>query len=580
MREENFGYNDYYFDYRSRIRQRQDETYEREDASKFVQAFINNFSFPTNLDELQYLIGQREGYSIEGLLEDEETNWTVPRWAKPGDIVFFMHAKTAISKITALVTELNKQKDSYTLEDFNVISAWLKRARDLYNAYGGKIMAIGRVAGAPERLDTDDGDDVTMHWSSKLYADIDSVIVLENPVDISEFNSFIQVTRGGAITPVLGDNYEKLRALIGRKNRLPRYVRESVAIPLPLRNINSRNWMEIAGDFRRSFNLEYQFRVYYVDYLLAKLGDRSKFNKECRCCKPINPDSFVDNVIMLNGKYLSVEIKLDIHAEKNIKGQVIKYCDVDQCYLKQGDSNFITSTDMYDSSCLIIDTYKVYMYDAVTDSITELYDLDRLHSKADVAGLRKLVANSVRTPDPAGNRKNRKSTITIQNMDISRMYTDAIVNAANTHLKPGTGVSGAIFSSAGYRRLSAACRKIGNCDVGSAVITPGFSLQAKYIIHTVGPIWKDGKNNEENHLYSAYVESLKLAMENECHSIAFPLLSTGAHGYPSDQAWKTAIQACRDFIEQNKDYRIDIVFVSLDDWMIQQGLVILETSSE
>ena len=135
------------------------------------------------------------------------------------------------------------------------------------------------------------------------------------------------------------------------------------------------------------------------------------------------------------------------------------------------------------------------------------------------------------------------SGIEIKKIGITRVAADAIVNAANDGLWAGGGVCGVIFEDAGYDELTEACDKIGGCKTGSAVITPGFKLPAKYIIHAVGPVWCGGDNNEPQLLYSAYEKSLMLAKENDCRSIAFPLISAGIFGYPVNQAWRKALQS-------------------------------------
>ncbi len=167
--------------------------------------------------------------------------------------------------------------------------------------------------------------------------------------------------------------------------------------------------------------------------------------------------------------------------------------------------------------------------------------------------------------------KRLNNAIAVQKISITDLSTDAIVNAANDCLWAGSGVCGAIFKAAGYEKLQAACDAIGHCDVGSAVITPGFNLKAKQIIHAVGPRWIDGEHQEPQQLYSAYENSLKLAKENKCHSIGFPLISAGIFGYPLQDAWKIAVQACLDFIEQNKEYDMKIIFAVLSDSILQEG---------
>lgn len=169
-----------------------------------------------------------------------------------------------------------------------------------------------------------------------------------------------------------------------------------------------------------------------------------------------------------------------------------------------------------------------------------------------------------------------KSSIRIEKIGITEMNVDAIVNAANSQLLEGGGVCGAVFRDAGSCELTEACREIGGCETGSAVITPGFNLSAKHIIHAVGPIWHGGDRGEPELLYGAYKQSLILARKNNCRSIAFPVISSGIYGYPKDQAWQVAIQACRDFIDENADYSIEIVFAVLSDGSKEMGERIID----
>lgn len=164
-----------------------------------------------------------------------------------------------------------------------------------------------------------------------------------------------------------------------------------------------------------------------------------------------------------------------------------------------------------------------------------------------------------------------KISINIKQTDITDLNVDAIVNAANKNLHEGGGVCGAIFQKAGSQNLRDACSKIGGCQTGCAVITPGFNLNATYIIHAVGPIWNGGDDGEADLLYSTYQNSLILAKQNGCSSIAFPLISSGIYGYPKDEAWKIALKSCKDFIDNNEDYPISITFAVLSDKSRQKG---------
>jgi len=132
------------------------------------------------------------------------------------------------------------------------------------------------------------------------------------------------------------------------------------------------------------------------------------------------------------------------------------------------------------------------------------------------------------------------------------MKVDAVVNAANTELRMGGGVCGAIFAAAGAEKLQEECCRIGHCDVGEAVITHGYGLPAKYIIHTVGPVWHGGSHGEAKLLHNSYISSLKLALKHKCRSVAFPLISSGIFGYPKDQALHIAVSAISEFLLEHE----------------------------
>jgi len=168
------------------------------------------------------------------------------------------------------------------------------------------------------------------------------------------------------------------------------------------------------------------------------------------------------------------------------------------------------------------------------------------------------------------------SSITIQQNGITNIPADAIVNAANTALLEGGGVCGVIFRQAGSAELTKACKAIGYCKEGGAVITPGFNCSSKFIIHAVGPRYSDGKHGEPDILYSAYTSSLQLCKTNNLHSVVFPLISAGIFGYPLYDAWFQAISACKDFIHKNQEYTIDIVFAIPETEKVMVGNTILQ----
>ena len=156
-----------------------------------------------------------------------------------------------------------------------------------------------------------------------------------------------------------------------------------------------------------------------------------------------------------------------------------------------------------------------------------------------------------------------ESKLELYKGDITKLNVDAIVNAANTSLLGGGGVDGAIHRAAGHELLEYN-QRLGGCITGEAKISPGFKLPAKYIIHTVGPVWNGGKNNEDKLLANCYKNSLKLAAENNIKTIAFPSVSTGVYRFPVERASKIAVKEIKDFLE--KDSPIEkVIFVCFDD---------------
>lgn len=164
--------------------------------------------------------------------------------------------------------------------------------------------------------------------------------------------------------------------------------------------------------------------------------------------------------------------------------------------------------------------------------------------------------------------------IKIIKADITKCQVDAIVNAANTTLRGGGGVDGAIHRAAGPG-LDIACAAYPGCPTGQAVITPGFDLPAKYVIHTPGPVWQGGGHGEARLLADSYRNSLRLAQQYDCKTVAFPSISTGVYAYPLDQAAKIALSTIQKFISDNQS-DIQVEMVCFDDETYAAYLAVLK----
>lgn len=153
--------------------------------------------------------------------------------------------------------------------------------------------------------------------------------------------------------------------------------------------------------------------------------------------------------------------------------------------------------------------------------------------------------------------------------DIARVEADVVVNAANERLAPGSGVCGAIYAAAGYDDMLAACRELGGCPTGEAVVTPGFALPARWCVHTVGPVWRGGAAGEERALRSCYRSVFRETVRLGATSVAYPLISAGVYGYPAEGALAVAREETRAFLEAHDD--VDVMLVVFDDDVIWRG---------
>lgn len=202
------------------------------------------------------------------------------------------------------------------------IISHLIRMYETVMEYAGKIYAVGVVNTSPEQFNYEKYD----HWRYGILTEFDKCFVLGSPIDLSEFKDEVSFCLRGSFTYVLGPAFEYIKNLVASRNEVPDYFMNCVSVPIPLSKINDLNWLEVTNKYRRGFILEAQFRAYYVDKLLSWVGDRKKFYMECKCYHHDAHYTCVDNVIVFLGKYLPVEVKLNVSIEKDILGQCKSYC--------------------------------------------------------------------------------------------------------------------------------------------------------------------------------------------------------------------------------------------------------------
>lgn len=368
-----------------------------------VQSLILNLSFPQTLDQVLEIEKKEGKFDIEvleeAILDGNKViyEWTVPKWVKPDDIIFFMHSKSSKHTIGRLKNELKAKDVAYNPEDAAIIRRALERGMKVYEKYGGKIFAAGRVSEMPTETNYAEID-ASPHWKSRISAFVDDCFLLENPIDLADFGKFIKLSTGGSITPVYGEYFEQLKNLIKANTAIPAYLEESIAMPIPLMKINAENWIEVASRYKQRFLYESQFRAFYVDFFLKTLGDRKKIYSECACKKPSIRTSFIDNVILFNGYYLPVEVKLAVSAEHDICGQVDKYCNLDDLYLDKKENEKATIERVYRTNVLVIDTKDIYLYSSIKHDIEKIYSLDQIKEKSDILKFREKLMKALSKP--------------------------------------------------------------------------------------------------------------------------------------------------------------------------------------
>ena len=601
-----------------------------------IQAFINSIALPYTIEDLLFFIKtDNRLLDPEQILLHSSEVWSVPRWCKKGDIVLFMITVSSAQAISHIRAEMKRQRAHMQPDDYRFLNFGVMREESIYGRYGGTIFAVGRVAGNIER---ETGD-------KRVYAKVNDIVILDQPLHYDQFKEKVPVSKGGSITPVYSDKYSFLKDQMSQMNTLPGYILKSRSEPIRESHINRENWLEVAKNYRFHYTLEEQFRKAFVDYLLKDISDSRKLYAECYCKNKKGQWGYIDNVVLFNGKYLPVEVKLNVDLEADLIGQVSKYCSLSILNLRHGQSLSTPENEVFSDKVIIIDTFGIYLYDDKIHDYQKIYDFFNLSSREDLKVIRETISISINGIKPRESRSysNENVSIDIVNSQVIRIKapdesfgkrddilentarpdtkydynlryrndnayeeyltttlepeealeeheklmaeeelydqensgmnetkiqmiqgditkitnTEAIVNAANHTLLGGGGVDGAIHRAAGPKLLEE-CRTLHGCNTGEAKLTGAYNLPCKYVIHTVGPVWRGGKSGEPQLLENCYKNSLQVAISNKIRSVAFPSISTGVYSYPVAEAAEIAVTTVKEFI-RNHPGELDLI---------------------
>jgi len=352
-----------------------------------VQAYILNISAMQSIDELREMVNGGYAHTVEMPLMlgiQEMQDFTAPKWIMRGDIVFFYHAATANTHNKRLRREVRNGN----FEDTDKLNEYIDYCDKLYDKYGGRIYAVGVIADNPSYY-SDSGWEHP-HFKSRIFAPIENVVKLDYPISSKQFKEFLPIARQQGITPVFGNAFMKLKSLICRYNSVP-YLEKCTTVSFPLKDVQKGTWIRFANENGRKYLNEAQFRKYYVDFLLMSISDNGKIYSEVECVKEVKSVGRVDNVILLDGAYMPVEVKLSATFDGNsLMEQLGRYANSDDFEGVEDSSEYT-----WGSLVMVVDIFNVYMYDDdVKNTLNILISLDEIKSMTDVRKLRNMLVSN------------------------------------------------------------------------------------------------------------------------------------------------------------------------------------------
>ncbi|MDO8140840.1 MAG: tetratricopeptide repeat protein [Candidatus Brocadiales bacterium] len=341
-------------------------TSQNEIGPHLVQSCITNINFPQTIDELLVMVEKNIEVNlrlwttdIELLtdasiyMEDENKNWTSPKWLTQGDILFFYYSVTAKQRITKL---LKQARQTTNIELIKL----LERSSDLANRYSGTIFGCAEVSGSPEYYEQK--EETKQHYKSRIFAPLKGYYIFNTPVKSGVFTKFLKISRQGTIT-ILGEKeFEGIKQLLSECNKLPEFLQNAKFGGLGFRDVNKDNWISIACNKNAKFIHEIQLRSYFLDYLLDELKDeRTPVVSECRCYKSNKITGFSDYFVQIHGKWIPIEAKLNVLSERDIISQISKYTHINTFIPSVGTHKGIEFCVHDVSTCIIIDQLGIYV---------------------------------------------------------------------------------------------------------------------------------------------------------------------------------------------------------------------------
>lgn len=332
------------------------------EARNLVQACIGTLSFPSTLENLEAMAEKNGSLrewatDMDWLLDFSPSDgviWTAPRGMRQGDILFFYHAAKATKIIARLMKQAKRQAESDLLR-------FLGHAEDQANRYSGTIFGAALLAGPTEYYDSDILHD-DLHFKGRHESPLAEVCILKKPLPLADFKSVVMISKG-ANTNISGEQFDALRELLAKTNKLPRFLREAV---MGDEGFNRKDWLASIRAGQMRFLNESRIREFFVDPLLEEIKDpKSPVLKECECFRHGERTGVVDYFIKLHGYWLPVEAKLNVLCESDLPGQVNDYLHVESIKPTLAPSRGESfETGVAPPVCLVVDQAGLYLMDA------------------------------------------------------------------------------------------------------------------------------------------------------------------------------------------------------------------------